>query len=230
MAPTGTARNVPPPPPYRPPPNDALDLLYADTWLLMANKPAGLLSVPGRGEDKQDCLVLRVQAEYPDALIVHRLDLPTSGLLLLARGKEMQRRLSHEFAQRRVDKRYLAVVMGRPLSVTGTIDLPLAVDWPNHPRQKVDRRAGKPALTRYRFLSHSASDDTSRLALSPETGRTHQLRVHLQALGHPIVGDRLYADATTAAKFDRLLLHAEELSFTHPATDRRMRFCSPPPF
>jgi 23S rRNA-/tRNA-specific pseudouridylate synthase len=111
-----TARNVPPPPPYCPPPNDALDLLYVDTWLLMANKPAGLLSVPGRGENKQDCLVLRVQAEYPDALIVHRLDLPTSGLLLLARGKEMQRRLSHEFAQRRVEKRYLAVVMGMSFS------------------------------------------------------------------------------------------------------------------
>jgi tRNA pseudouridine32 synthase/23S rRNA pseudouridine746 synthase len=215
---------------YTAPPDGGLDIVYLDAAVLLVNKPTGLLSVPGRGEEKQDCLFRRIQSSYPEALIVHRLDMHTSGLLLLARGKEMQRRLSIAFATRQVEKRYLAVVAGRPPSTSGEIDLPLAADWPNRPRQKVDRLAGKPSLTRYRVLSHDPAGNTSRLALWPETGRTHQLRVHLQALGHPIVGDVLYGSAALADKAERLLLHADHLAFVHPASGRAMCFSSPAPF
>jgi tRNA pseudouridine32 synthase/23S rRNA pseudouridine746 synthase len=215
---------------YAAPPDGGLDIVYLDAAVLLVNKPTGLLSVPGRGEEKQDCLFRRIQSSYPEALIVHRLDMHTSGLLLLARGKEMQRRLSSAFATRQVEKRYLAVVAGRPPSTCGEIDLPVAADWPNRPRQKVDRLAGKPSLTRYRVLSHDPAGNTSRLALWPETGRTHQLRVHLQALGHPIVGDVLYGSAALADKAERLLLHADHLAFVHPASGRAMCFSSPAPF
>ena len=213
------------------PRDDGLAIVYFDASLLVVNKPAGLLSVPGRGEDKQDCLAGRVQAAYPEALIVHRLDMATSGLLVLARGKTMQRRLSTQFANRQVDKRYVAVVKGLP-PLAGEIDLPLAADWPNRPRQKVDRLAGKPSRTRYQVLSHDPVANTTRLALWPDTGRTHQLRVHLLAIGHPIVGDGLYAEAGGAAcgAGARLLLHAESLAFAHPETARPMAFCCPAPF
>jgi len=214
------------------PRDDGLAIVYFDASLLVINKPAGLLSVPGRGEDKQDCLARRVQAAYPEALIVHRLDMATSGLLVLARGKAMQRRLSTQFANRQVDKRYVAVVNGLPPLASGEIDLPLAADWPNRPRQKVDRLAGKPSRTRYQVLSHDPFANTTRLALWPDTGRTHQLRVHLLAIGHPIVGDGLYAEAGGAAcgADARLLLHAESLAFAHPETARPMAFCCPAPF
>lgn len=212
--------------PYAAPADDGFDLVYLDAALLVVNKPAGLLSVPGRGAEKQDCLARRVQAAYPEALIVHRLDLSTSGLLVLARGKEMQRRLSRLFAERQVDKRYLAVVSGSLQTPAGEIDLPLSADWPERPRQKVDLLAGKPSLTRYQVLSHDPAGPTSRLALWPETGRTHQLRVHLQAIGHPIVGDTLYAGAAA----ERLLLHAEELLFAHPESGQRLHFCCPAAF
>ncbi|WP_299068108.1 RluA family pseudouridine synthase [Accumulibacter sp.] len=214
------------------PRNAGQAVVYSDAALLLVNKPAGLLSVPGRGEDKQDCLARRVQAAYPDALIVHRLDMATSGLLVLARGKAMQRRLSTQFANRQVDKRYVAVVNGLPPLASGEIDLPLAADWPNRPRQKVDRLAGKPSRTRYQVLSHDPVANTTRLALWPDTGRTHQLRVHLLAIGHPIVGDGLYAEAGGAAcgAGARLLLHAESLAFAHPETARPMAFCCPAPF
>ena len=223
MNPTDAA---PPALAYVAPPDDGLDLVYLDAALLVVNKPAGLLSVPGRGEDKQDCLVRRVRAAYPEALIVHRLDLPTSGLLVLARDRPMQRRLSLLFAGRQVGKRYLALVGGRLPATTGEIDLPLSADWPGRPRQRVDLLAGKPSLTRYAVLSHDPLGQISRLALWPATGRTHQLRVHLQAIGHPIVGDLLYAGAAAG----RLLLHAEELAFAHPGSGEPMRFSSPAPF
>ena len=216
--------------PYAPPRDPGLDIVYGDAWLLVVNKPAGLLAVPGRGDGKDDCLLRRVQAVVADALIVHRLDQHTSGLLLLARGQEMQRSLAGEFAARRVHKRYLAVVAGRLPADRGKIDLPLAADWPQRPRQKVDRLTGKPSLTRYRVLSHDSASNTSRLALFPLTGRTHQLRVHLQALGHAIVGDPLYGDASGAAVAGRLLLHADRLRFIHPASGRPLRVDSPAPF
>ncbi|WP_435627726.1 RluA family pseudouridine synthase [Candidatus Ferrigenium straubiae] len=202
----------------------------------MANKPAGLLAVPGRGADKQDCLASRVQAEFPDALVVHRLDMATSGLLLFARGAEMQRRLSHLFSKREVQKRYVAVVAGRVESLSAEIDLPLAGDWPNRPRQKVDHELGKPSLTRYRVLGYGEDvrpgvskgerdTCTTRVELEPVTGRTHQLRVHLAAIGHPILGDALYGQGA-----ERLMLHASALSFAHPLGGEPLALASEPPF
>lgn len=203
--------------------------IYADDALLVVNKPSGLLSVPGRGAEKQDCLVTRVQTAYPDALIVHRLDFDTSGLLVLARGKAMHRCLSLLFQNRQVDKRYIAIVAGE-LAGTGEVNLPLIVDWPKRPLHKVDFATGKPSLTFYRVLSHDASRDCSRVELIPATGRTHQLRVHMQALGHPILGDTLYADPATRDQADRLLLHAEYLAFAHPQSGAPLRFDCAAPF
>lgn len=206
-----------------PPPG--LDLIYRDESLIVVNKPAGLLAVPGRGADKQDCVASRVQAEFPDALVVHRLDMATSGLMLFARGAEMQRRLSHLFRERLVAKRYVAMVSGRLELLAGEIDLPLMRDWPNRPRQKVDHESGKPSLTRYRVLAHD--DGTTRVELEPVTGRTHQLRVHMAASGHPILGDALYGEEGRA---ERLLLHASALSFAHPLNAEPLVFVSEPPF
>lgn len=181
-------------------------IVHADDRLVVIDKPAGLLSVPGRAEP--DCASARVQADYPDALVVHRLDQATSGLLLFARGPQAQRDLSADFAERRVHKVYIAVVGGR-LDGEGLIDLPLAADWPNRPRQQIDHDHGKPSQTRWRTLGHEGPH--TRVALEPITGRSHQLRVHLAALGHPIVGDPLYAPPDLASACSRLLLHASEL-------------------
>ena len=216
--------------PYYPPPPTALDIVYLDHALLVVNKPSGLLSVPGRGDSKQDCLALRVQQEFPDALIVHRLDMETSGLMLLARSKDMQRDLSRAFARREVEKRYLAEVTGSLEAGTGSIDLPLICDWPNRPRQIVDHGRGKPSLTHYRVIGYDPHRDTCRVELIPATGRTHQLRVHLQSLGHPILGDALYADETTRGMADRLFLHATRLAFSHPLTGEQLDLESKPAF
>ena len=199
-------------------------LIHADRAFLVVNKPSGLLSVPGRGAEKQDCLIARVQKEYPDALIVHRLDCDTSGLLVLARSKETHRCLSMQFQDRQVNKRYIAVVKGKFEQTSGEVCLPLIVDWPNRPLHKVDFDTGKPSLTLYRVLNYDETEQCSRVELIPETGRTHQLRVHMQALGHPILGDSLYADPEAKAKADRLLLHAEYLSFAHPENGERLNF------
>jgi tRNA pseudouridine32 synthase/23S rRNA pseudouridine746 synthase len=205
--------------------------VHVDRSLLVVAKPARLLSVPGRGPDKQDCLVARVQREFPDALIVHRLDYDTSGLVVLARGKKMHRALSLLFQERRVEKRYVAVVAGRLADDEGLVDLPVAVDWPNRPLHKVDFAHGKPARTRYRVIGRDdAHHHASRVALLPETGRTHQLRVHMLSLGHPILGDSLYADKEVRSRADRLLLHADGLAFRHPVTGRRLAFSCAAPF
>jgi tRNA pseudouridine32 synthase/23S rRNA pseudouridine746 synthase len=201
-----------------------LALLYQDDWLLIVDKPAGLLSVPGRGEDKQDCLIARAQQHFPDALTVHRLDMATSGLIVFARGAEMQRKLSILFQDREVDKRYEALVSGCPSPAAGEIDLPLICDWPNRPKQKVDHEIGKPSLTRYQV--HNTFGEYTRIELEPYTGRSHQLRVHLCAIGHPIVGDALYGGAAA----ERLMLHACRLGFTHPHSGTALNFASPPPF
>lgn len=214
---------------YLPPADTGLDLVAVDASFIIVNKPAGLLSVPGRGDDKQDCQIHRAQREFPDALTVHRLDMSTSGLLLLARGIEMQRQLSAIFRERQVDKTYLAVVAGRLANKAGSIDLPLITDWPNRPRQKVDFDIGKPSLTRYRSLGYDATSDTSRVALTPVTGRSHQLRVHMAALGHPILGDELYG-GEHQARASRLLLHATMLAFPHPIGGELLRFDCPPAF
>ncbi|ESQ74718.1 pseudouridine synthase [Asticcacaulis sp. AC402] len=199
-------------------------IVYADEAVVVADKPAGLLSVPGRGPDKQDCLVSRVREIYPDALTVHRLDMATSGLIVLGRGPDAQRALSKAFENRRTEKLYVAVVHGSAPD-EGEVDLPLITDWPNRPRQKVDYDIGKPSLTRYRTLSRD--DTTSRVELEPVTGRSHQLRVHMLAIGHPIVGDEFYCQDIPAP---RLLLHAEHLAVPHPLTGE-MTYChSPAPF
>lgn len=215
-----------------PPP---LTTIYADDSLLVFDKPAGLHAVPGRGEDKQDCLSARAQASYPDALVVHRLDRDTSGLLLMARGKAMQSALSRAFIARALDKRYVAVVQGIPAPPEsadgwGEIDLPIFLDWPLRPRRIIDPR-GKPSLTRWRLLPGGAAPaGCARLELEPFTGRSHQLRVHLEAIGHPILGDSLYGDTTSRAGADRLLLHAWRLGFIHPVSGLRLELESPAPF
>lgn len=216
--------------------NPDLSLVHADDHLLVFDKPAGLLAVPGRGPDNQDCLSARAQARFPDALIVHRLDMATSGLIVMARGIEAQRRLSMSFEKRRVHKRYVAVVAGElpgaaPDAPWNCIDLPLIVDWLARPRSKVDHDIGKPSLTRWRVASEPAGlPGTTRLDLEPVTGRSHQLRVHLMAIGHPIVGDPLYASEAQEAMAPRLLLHARMIEIPHPVTDQPMRFETPCPF
>lgn len=202
---------------------------YQDDYLLVINKPSGLLSVPGRGDYAHHNLAVMVQAHYPDALIVHRLDMATSGLLLMALGKSVQRQLSLLFQQRQVGKKYVAIVNGWPQQRSGDIDFPLLCDWPHRPRQKVDYEQGKPALTQYKVL-HYNTDNTARVELEPVTGRTHQLRLHMSALGHAILGDTLYAKAMVQQQASRLLLHATALEFTHPVTGEVMIISSDVPF
>lgn len=202
-------------------------VIHLDADLVVVNKPAGLPSVPGRGPALADCAWTRVQALAPDALVVHRLDMATSGLLLFARGAALQRAFSIAFAERRVHKRYEAIVDGGPEADEGRIDLPLAADWPNRPRQQVDPLRGKPSLTHWRVLAREGP--RTRMALAPLTGRSHQLRVHAAAMGWPIVGDALYGGPAAAAA-PRLLLHACELRLTHPADGRPLHWVSPAPF
>ena len=226
-----------------------ITVLHADEALLVFDKPAGLLCVPGRGADKQDCLSARAQALYADALVVHRLDMATSGLVVMARSPGHQRSLGAAFAARQVHKRYVAVVAGlmptpqhepRQHDVADpgwhTISLPLMPDWPRRPMQKVDPEHGKPSVTRWRLAPLEgtglaiADANTTRVELEPVTGRTHQLRVHLAALGHPILGDALYAPEAVAHCVPRLMLHAASLQFFHPASGAAMAFESHSPF
>jgi tRNA pseudouridine32 synthase/23S rRNA pseudouridine746 synthase len=205
-------------------------LVHVDDALIAADKPADLLSVPGRGPENADCLSARLQAVYADALIVHRLDMATSGLIVFARGAEVQRALSIAFAERRVAKTYVAVVDGLMRADTGEIDLPLIADWPNRPRQVVDMVRGKPSRTRWRALACDTARCRTRVELEPVTGRSHQLRVHLQAIGHPILGDTLYAPPAVAESAPRLLLHASRLRLAHPVDGTTLDLHSPPPF
>ena len=218
-----------------------IHLVHADEYCLVVDKPAGLLSVPGRGPDKQDCAATRLQAAFTDALVVHRLDMATSGLLLFARGLAAQRALSGAFERGDVRKRYQAVVRGRMTPPEargpvqdwegepgwGLIDLPLMADWPQRPLQKVDPE-GRASRTLWRILAHEG--DATRVELAPLTGRTHQLRVHLLALGHPILGDALYGDPDTQARSPRLLLHASQLETAHPQSGERYAWESQAPF
>ncbi len=206
-------------------------VIYQDDALLVLNKPSGLLSVPGRGDDKQDCLSHRVQAEFADALVVHRLDMATSGLLLMARGADAQRALSAAFEQRQVAKRYTAVVAGLlPVDAAWQcIDLPILVDWPRRPLRTIHAQ-GQASQTHWRCVAHDPQTQTSRLELEPLTGRSHQLRVHLQALGHPILGDTLYAPPAVQAQAPRLLLHACALGLAHPASGAPLHWDCPADF
>ena len=209
------------------PPSGPLDILYDDHALLAVNKPAGLLSVPGRGAHLADCLITRIQASFPTALLVHRLDRDTSGVMVFALTPHAQRALGQQFEKRQTRKTYVARVWGQVTEKAGTVDLPLIVDWPNRPLQKVCHDSGKPAVTDWRLLRSTATE--SRLRLMPRTGRSHQLRVHMQALGHPILGDPFYAEGPALA-FPRLMLHSEELRLNHPESGKGLSFRAPADF
>jgi tRNA pseudouridine32 synthase/23S rRNA pseudouridine746 synthase len=209
------------------PPDLPLNVLHADDHIVIADKPSGLLSVPGRGEDRADCLINRLRVAFPDILLVHRLDLDTSGVMIFARTKAAQGNLGQQFEKRMTKKAYIARVWGVLEADKGRVDLPLIVDWPNRPRQHVNHETGKPSVTDWRVVRRDEAE--TRVRLFPLTGRSHQLRVHMQALGHPILGDPLYATGE-AADFPRLMLHAESLRIRHPDTGVMMNFSVPCPF
>jgi tRNA pseudouridine32 synthase / 23S rRNA pseudouridine746 synthase len=205
-------------------------ILHVDDAIVVINKPSGLLSVPGRGPEKADCATARVQASYPDALTVHRLDMETSGLMILARSLIAQSIMGKAFENRLVEKQYITAVAQIMSGDDGQIDLPLICDWPNRPRQIVDHERGKPSLTRWRVLARDSQANTTRVELSPVTGRSHQLRVHMNEIRHPILGDSLYGTDASRAAAPRLLLHASRLRFPHPTTNEIVEFNCPPDF
>jgi tRNA pseudouridine32 synthase/23S rRNA pseudouridine746 synthase len=207
---------------------DTIRTLYHDAHLLVVDKPAGLPAVPGRGADKQDCLLSRLQAKLPAVLVVHRLDWATSGVIVFALNAESQRALSGRFERREVEKLYTAVVCGRPSGDAGTINFPMRKDFDRPPRHCIDVVHGRSARTDWQVVTRLA--DRTRLMLRPHTGRSHQLRLHMAAIGHPILGDTLYADPATQALSPRLLLHAESLMLQHPADGRRLTFKAECPF
>jgi len=209
------------------PPNTALDILHEDAELLIVNKPEGLLSVPGKGPELADCLITRLQDVFPETLLVHRLDRDTSGVMVFARTRYAQRHLGLQFEKRMVKKTYVARVWGTPEDSAGTIELPLIVDWPNRPIQKVCHETGKPAHTDWKRIS--SEGNTSRLRLFPKTGRSHQLRVHCLSMGHPILGDPFYATGAAQA-FDRMMVHAEELRIKNPEGGHSLKFRCTAPF
>ena len=213
---------------YRPPETDPLPILFEDEALLVVDKPAGLLSVPGRLPEHKDSLALRLQAVYPEALTVHRLDMDTSGLMVFARGPEVHRALSMAFEKKAVAKRYEALVWGEVQGEEGLVDLPLIKDWPNRPRHMVDHDKGKPSQTDWKVIARE--EGVTRVALTPLTGRTHQLRIHMAEMGHGILGDCWYGCEASMGARDRLCLHACALEFTHPVSGEAMRFSSPAPF
>lgn len=209
------------------PPDTPLQILHEDAAIIVVDKPAGLLTVPGKLENRQDCLVTRLRAARWDALTVHRLDCDTSGVIIFARTKQAQGFLGQEFEQRRAQKTYVARLKGRLETDQGTVDLPLGSDWDYRPRQKVDPVHGRPAVTDWQVIDRS--DTETRVRLTPYTGRSHQLRVHMLALGHPILGDQIYAPETQA-EHARLMLHAETLGLNHPTTGEWISFTAPVPF
>ena len=207
-----------------------LDVLFEDNHLLVVNKPAQLLSVPGRHPQNQDCLIRRVQREFPFAEVVHRLDYDTSGLLILPLTKRVLSDISKQFQARTIHKHYVAVVAGKLAKTRGDIDLPLAADTERRPLYKVCQQTGKPSLTRYQLLSYDSEADQSRVKLEPVTGRSHQLRVHMTALGHPMLGDTLYAPEAVAKQSTRLHLHAAYINFVHPLGGKTLQFSVAAPF
>ena len=209
------------------PPDTPLDVLHEDHKILIVNKPAGLLSVPGKGAHLADCLITRVQEVFPTALLVHRLDRDTSGVMVFALTPHAQRHLGLQFEKRQVKKTYVARLWGRLEPKTGTVDLPLIVDWPNRPQQMVCHETGKPAQTDWRVVKYGENE--TRVRFMPKTGRSHQLRVHALALGHPILGDPFYATGA-ARDFPRLMLHSEELRLRHPDGGEGMKFRANAPF
>ncbi|GHF07243.1 RNA pseudouridine synthase [Aliiroseovarius zhejiangensis] len=209
------------------PPDDPLKIVHQDHELLLVDKPAGLLSVPGKGAHLADCLLSRIQAVFPDALLVHRLDRDTSGIMVFAMTPHAQRHLGLQFEKRQVKKAYVARVWGRVADREGTVDLPLIVDWPNRPKQHVDYENGKPAITDWKVLKYE--EQATRVRLLPQTGRSHQLRVHMKEIGHPILGDPFYAEGE-ARNAPRLMLHAESLRLRHPDGGKGLTFKAKCPF
>jgi tRNA pseudouridine32 synthase/23S rRNA pseudouridine746 synthase len=199
------------------------EICYQDESLIVVNKPSGTLAVPGRGKDKQDCLSTQLQQRFPNALVVHRLDRDTSGLMIFALTKEAQRLLGIAFSQREVIKHYQAVVEGRLDCEYGEIAIPIMKDWPNRPRQKVDYQQGKPSITCFQCLYYDELRNRSYVKLVPITGRTHQIRLHLQTINHGIIGDPLY-NPTSLPSTQRLLLHASYISFQHPVLNKTLEF------
>lgn len=212
------------------PPTSPIQLAYQDEYFLIANKPPGLLTVPGRGPDKQDCLINRLLPEHPNSRIVHRLDMATSGLVIIAQSLPALQALGRLFETRQIAKEYTAVVDGLLEEDQGEINLPLICDWPNRPKQMVCHETGKSAQTHFEVIERNEEIMQSRVTLRPVTGRSHQLRVHMQALGHPIVGDEFYAPEEVRAASPRLLLHATRLKFQHPFEDREMDISLKPAF
>ncbi|MDP7591366.1 MAG: bifunctional tRNA pseudouridine(32) synthase/23S rRNA pseudouridine(746) synthase RluA [Litorilituus sp.] len=218
---------------YQPPMSPYLDIIYQDDDIVVLNKSSGLLSVPGRLPEHQDCLQNRVQRILPNATIVHRLDMATSGLLIMALNKIAHVAISRQFEQRQTKKTYIARVFGHLNESKGSVDLPLLCDWPNRPKQKVDHDNGKKSLTHYKVLKlevNNAEEHSTLIELTPITGRSHQLRVHMLALGHPILGDRLYAHQQALTSSPRLQLHAKMLTITHPTTNKTIEFTATCPF
>ena len=207
-----------------------INIIYADDAIVTVDKPYGLLSVPGRDPANRDCVPSRLHSEFGTLLIVHRLDLDTSGVMIFARTPEAHRHLNRQFEKRETEKFYEALVWGLPAQDEGSIDLPICVDWPNRPRKIIDYVNGKNALTHYRVLQRDAERNISRLELQPITGRSHQLRVHLAEIGHPILGCPFYAHEQAKNAFHRLTLHARQLQLTHPLSGERMTFSAPTPF
>ncbi len=218
---------------YHPPMSPYLEIIFQDDDIVVLNKASGILSVPGRLPEHQDCLQNRVQRILPNATIVHRLDMATSGLIIMALNKAAHIAISRQFEQRKTQKTYLARVFGILEAKTGSVDLPLICDWPNRPKQKVDHENGKQSLTHYKVVSQNDKADhqaSSLVELTPITGRSHQLRVHMLALGHPILGDKLYAHERALSMSKRLQLHALTLSLFHPTTKEAITFSAPCPF
>ncbi|MCI2400212.1 RluA family pseudouridine synthase [Aliiroseovarius subalbicans] len=209
------------------PPDTPLEIIHQDHELLLVNKPSGLLSVPGKGEHLADCLIARIQAVFPDALLVHRLDRDTSGVMVFAMTPHAQRHLGLQFEKRQVKKVYVARVFGHVAEREGTVDLPLIVDWPNRPKQHVNFETGKPAVTDWKVVKYE--DNATRMRLFPQTGRSHQLRVHMLEIGHPILGDPFYANGP-ALDAPRLMLHAESLRLRHPDGGKGLTFKAKCPF
>lgn len=209
------------------PPTDPLVILHHDHEVILVDKPSGLLSVPGKGEDLTDCLIARIRAVFPEVLLVHRLDRDTSGVMIFALTRHAQRHLGLQFENRQTKKTYVARVWGEMAQREGTVDLPIIVDWPNRPLQMIDPVNGRPAQTDWRVVR--ASEGETRVRLMPRTGRSHQLRVHMLALGHPILGDPFYASGP-ARDYPRLMLHSETLQFRHPDGGKGMRITAACPF
>lgn len=207
---------------------NSVNILFSDNEIIIVDKAPGILSVPGRGPEKLDSVSHRLSLQFPEVHIVHRLDMATSGIMVFARNKEALRSLQQQFQNRQTEKSYQAIIAGHLTPTQGSINLPMRCDWPNRPKQMVCYEFGKKSLTRWRVMEYIA--ENTRVELLPFTGRSHQLRIHCDALGHPILGDNLYGTTQSQTATEQLCLHAQSLTFTHPSSEERLTFSSSAPF